>query len=231
MNYYLIKRKENQTGVPTFVNGVLSEKFDINNPMPSMNYDWLRKTPTGRKEELPSKLCLVVKNKLIKSDYINDFHGFIVSEQFLTLIEEVRGKQFDKAQLDVIGWKGNKVTDNKYYYIDYLFPDRVDAIDYEKSLFALDFQELKCDKKDVGSLCKEDYLRYIKGFKMLYLKDIEYDVFQLNISCASGFLICNDILREKIMSKKLYGIDFIQLPDVEQVFNSQYNYGKIIWNR
>lgn len=231
MNYYLIKRKENKAGVPTFINGVLSEKFDINNPMPPMNYDWLRKTPIGRKEILPSKLCLIVKNKLIRSDYINDFHGFIVSEQFLSIIEEARGKLFDKAQLDVIGWKGNKVTDNKYYYIDYLFPNRVDAVDYEKSLFAFDSQELRYDKKEIGALNKDDYLRYIKGFKKLYLKDTEYDVFQLNISCASGFLFCNDTLREKIISKKLYGIDFIQLPDVEKVFNFQYNYGEITWNK
>lgn len=110
MNYYIIIKNEELSGVPTFLDAVLSENYVLENPMPPMNYAWRRKTPNGRKAPFPKELYLVSKNKILKSDYLNDFGGFIVSKELLGLIQTSNSKLFDKVILKTIGWKGENIT-------------------------------------------------------------------------------------------------------------------------
>ncbi len=231
MKYYIIKQNDKLSGVPIFLNAVLSEKYDKTNPMPPMRYDWFRKTYKGRKIPFPSEAYLISKNKLLKSDYLSNFGGFIISKEMLDLIELSKSKPFDKIKLKTLGWKGKNITDKEYYFIDYLFSDRLENIDYEKSLFAWDTSELKYDRRTIENIMEEEYPKYIKGFKELILKEVPYDVFQLRNSKVSNFLICNEQFKNKVLEKKIYGVNFIELPILGTLYEGNYNYGNIKWNR
>ncbi|SNQ45104.1 Imm43 family immunity protein [Cellulophaga lytica] len=231
MKYYLIKNNDTLSGVPIFLDAVLSEQFDKKDPMPPMRYDWRRKTSEGRKAPFPDELYLVAKNKLLKSDYISDFGGFIVSKEMLKIIEASRVKPFDKVKLNTLGWKGKKITDKEYYFIDYLFNNRLENINYQKSLFAWDISELKYSKKTKEQLKEIEYSAFIKGFKEIFLDDTKFDVFQLRNSKISGHLICNENFKQEVIKNNLYGMEFIELPNLGDLFESSYNYGQIEWNR
>lgn len=233
MNYYLIKPNTEKPGVPIFLSGVLSETFDERDPFPPMSYPWYTKTPAGRKGPLPSSLFLVVKHRNLKADYLNAFSGFIVSSEMLSLIQESATRPFDMAKLTVIDRKGQPATKKEYYYIDYLFSDTIDNIDAEKSLFAWDLTQLKRDKINLETLDMRtrEHRRYVNGFKELVLNEVDLDIFVLSMSSVSHYLICNEVFKQKVEAKKLYGIEFIQLPHLGDIYDHFYDYGEILWSR
>lgn len=231
MNYYLIKPNKGKPGVPIFLSGVLSETFDEKNPFPPMSYPWFTKTTAGRKAPFPSSLFLVVKHRNLKADYLPAFSNFIVSSEMLSLIQESATRPFDVAKLTVIDRKGQPATKKEYYYIDYLISDRIDNIDAEQSLFAWDLSDLKRDKINLETLNMIEHQRYIMGFKELALNEVDLDIFQLRMASVSHYLFCNEVFKQKVEAKKLYGIEFIQLPHLGDIYDHFYDYGEILWSR
>lgn len=231
MNYYLIKPNTEKAGVPIFLSGVLSESFDAQNPFPPMDYDWCAKTSTGRESPLPSSLFLVVKHRQLKADYLPAFDGFIVSSEMLSCIQESATLPFDIAELTVIDRKGHSATEKSYFYIDYLYTNRVDNINAEKSLFAWNLALLKHDKINIETVNMREHDIYIKGFKELVLDETDMDIFLLADLSTSNYLFCNELFKQKVEAHKLYGIEFIQLPYLGDIYEHFYNYGEVLWNR
>lgn len=231
MNYYFIKPNTEKTGVPISLSGVLSETFDKKNPFPPMGYDWCAKTPTGREGSLPSSLFLVVKHRGLKADYLNDFGGFVVSSKMLSLIQESVTLPFDIVELTVIDREGRPVTEKTYFFIDFLLCNQTHNINAEESLFAWDLTAIKRNRINTEILDMQKHQRYIRGFKELVLDEINLEIFQLNSSRVSHYLVCNETIKQKIESNKLYGIEFIQLPHLGDIYEHFYNYGEILWSR
>ena len=92
-------------GVPIAMNAVLAEKFDKNNSMPPMDYEWMR-NKAGVKTNFPKKLWLIAKEKLLLFDYYPAFNGFIVSSKFLEIMKKNENdKSFQVIPLETISSK------------------------------------------------------------------------------------------------------------------------------
>ncbi|MDO6853837.1 Imm43 family immunity protein [Cellulophaga lytica] len=203
-----------QKGVPIFINGVLTESYNKDNPMPPMDYDWMRNR-LGKKADFPQELWLVVKEKLLLSDYYPVFKGIIVSESFLNIIKNNTFKDFYQTiKLNTISAKGKEITPKKYYYLR--FNEEESLIDYEKSEFLLEDDANFEHVLKVGSGIKE--------FKEIYLNNTlaETNFFILRDRMFNKYLFSNKVFKKEIEEANLYGFDIIHYKTLPYAYNEKY---------
>lgn len=119
-----------QKGVPVFLDGVLSEQFDMDNPMAEHAYEWA--SIRGKKRiEFPDFLRLICREKLLLFDYHPFGSGFIVSKSFLAVLENHVEKE--NVPLKICSSSGHEITDKAYFYLRFL--EKTNFINYSESKF------------------------------------------------------------------------------------------------
>lgn len=197
MKYYILNNDKNKTGVPVLLNAVLAEEFNPQNPMPPMvGYSWCC---AYRNERIyPDELYLISKDRLYTFDYIRFWDGYVVSSEFLELIKSFSSFRYNIVKLNVIGWKGVKITDKKYYFIEIPISEWIDAIDFEKSVFMLDdyMLELKgLNKEQV--IAEKNYFTNIKAYKSIHIDSSRCKNNQI-------FQVRDNIIQDLICSQEVF---------------------------
>lgn len=212
--FYAMEKQVGE-GVPIFFNAVLAEKYDESNPMPEMNYEWCRRKGENP-VDFPEKLFLICKEKLLNFDYITYFKGFIVSEVFLNIFKKYSSMLgFQEVPLIVISYKGQSVTDKKYYYLSPYKKEK--WVDYEQSQFTV----LKGKKRE--DVISSDGA-FIEKFQTILLKETEInqDVFPLKGSLLTRYLFCSDLFKTEIEKENLVGINFIRIEELPEHYNEKF---------
>ena len=187
-------------GTNVFINAVLAEEFDEKNPMPPMSYKWNNPSFRGP-VDFPDFLWLVCKEKLLSFDYHPQFNGFIVSEEFLSLLKEYRDDGFQTVPLKVISWKGKNITEKTYYYIQ--FYQWEDCLDYEKSKFQVK------ENTNPSLVTKAGF--GIERFEDIVLKQdcVSKEVFLIYVFKLQTRLWCGEEFKAEAQAQKLYGFEFV----------------------
>lgn len=220
MKYYILNNDKNKTGVPVLLNAVLAEEFNPQNPMPPMvGYSWCC---AYRNERIyPDELYLISKDRLYTFDYIRFWDGYVVSSEFLELIKSFSSFRYNIVKLNVIGWKGVKITDKKYYFIEIPISEWIDAIDFEKSVFMLDdyMLELKgLNKEQV--IAKKNYFTNIKAYKSIHIDSSRCknnQIFQVRDNIIQD-LICSQEFLNELEKSNIYGIGVIDTNSSSEYF-------------
>ena len=203
-----------QKGVPIFLNGVLAEKFNRNDPMPPMDYPWTWRKK-GKKVDFPKELWLVTKEKLLLFDYYPDYNGLLVSDKFLELMKKNHlDTNVDIVPLNTVSWKGKEITLKKYFYVR--FNDDEALIDYDKSDFDLEKDANMDFVKKIGF--------GIKKFNEINLKKTKIDksFFTLSDTTFGKYLFCDKLFKKELEQAKLYGFDIIHYKTLPYAYNEKY---------
>jgi len=201
-----------QKGVPIFLEAILKEEFDNNDPMGSKDYEWAR--VRGKKHvEYPDKLWLICKEKLLLFDYYPFMNGFIASDLFLMAIKEfIDFDNFQQVTLNVISNNGKKISDKSYFFIR--FVERIKFIDYAKSKYILEKDANLDFVKKVGF--------GIKKFEKLEINTTEKQVFIPDDTTFSSYIFCSELVKEEMIKKRLYGFDFVYHFELPLVYNERF---------
>lgn len=203
-----------QKGVPTFLDAVLAEKFDIHNPMLPMNYAW-DKPQVGIIIDFPEELWLICKERLLMFDYYPAFNGFIVSRAFLDILNECNtyNQYYQYVKLNTVSWKGKKITDKTYYYL--IFNERENIIDHINS-------EYQIRKGANMELVHKNGFGIEKYASISFSKKAEKSFYQIYDSIFNRYLFCDDQVKQKMNEQKLYGFDFLEMDKLVETFNKRY---------
>lgn len=221
MSYFVLKNNFKKRGVPPVINAVLAECFNIKHPMPPMSgYSW---TCIDKEKRIyPNELYLVSKDRFYNFDYVGFWDGYIISENFKNLLDVYSNFSYKEISLHVIGWKGNVITDKKYFFIEIPNIEWVDAIDYDKSFFCLNEYFIKLKGLDVNEvIAKKDFYMNIKKYTSISLdskKCNSNNIFKL-LDGVIHDLVCDDIFYNKMNELDIYGVDVIDLDNIEHYFD------------
>lgn len=201
-----------QKGVPIFLEAILKEEFDSKEPMAPKNYDWA--SVRGKKyANYPDSLWLICKEKLLLFDYYPFLNGFIISDLFLSVINEfINSDDIEKVSLNVISNKGEKITDKEYFFMRFI--EKESVIDYENSQFILE--------KDANLDFVKKMGFGIKKFEKLEIQVTNKDVFIPQDTTFSKYIFCSEIVKKSMINKRLYGFDFIYYFELPMVYNERY---------
>lgn len=194
---------------PIYLKGVIHESFDETKYQEGMGYKW--NTIFYEKQEMPKDLWLITNNK-IEFDYYVGFYGYIISGDFLTLMNQVNTlEKYVISNLQIISSKGKPKVKKPYYFIKYY--DREDFVDYEKS----EFTKRKVPEDEIF-----DVNDLIGKFKKIVLKENERDIFCLNNLKLERYLFCSETFKQLCEEGAMKGIRFVELEDIPQYLSS-YN--------
>ena len=220
MKYYIIKNDFKEHGAPALLNAVLAEKFDINNPMPSMTgYSWTKSKDLDI--EFPDELFLITKDKFYDFNYNIFWKGFVISEQFKVFIDRYL-LEYKKVNLKVINHKGKEISNKKYYFIYIPMKNRIDNINYASSEFTLDDSILKLRGLSEEEIKKDNnYFGNIKEYKSLVINNTnKFEIFQVKDLIVQD-LICSSKFKEDLYNHEVSKIVFIDTSDMND-FNNYY---------
>lgn len=214
MSYHLIIPEFGKPGIPTIINGVLTEKFDPKNPLPPMaGYSWTKTRDPNR--VYPSELWLVTKERRFSFDYMQFWDGYIVSKKFKRLLDAHPHPEYKEVRLQVIGWKGKPVTNKDYYFIDIPLANQVNGVDRGGTLLEWDADLLRLTGNTEDAIkASGKYLGLTRLHDQLVLKpNIRFDVFRLYDMIIHD-LFCNDIFKTHLKSE-VGTVRYIPLPNVK----------------
>lgn len=216
-------------GVPIFLDGVLTENFTAGF-IPPMTAPYFSKGLQGRLSPLPRNLVLEIKNPSLKCSCYPSFGGFLVTGSFLAVLEQFKTPSYDLSKLETIGWKGKQVTTSQYYFIDFPYAQQSHNIDYDQSCFALEENATVPESVSPSQKTIADFEPNILGFKTLHLKEVPFDVYQLYSHVAYKYLVCNEAFMTELLKTKPYGIKFVELPYLGNLFENSWKYeSDVIW--
>jgi len=220
MNHYLLKNDYNKAGVPATLNAVLAENFNEKDPMPAMaGYSWTKTRDPNR--EYPKDLFLISKDKSYKFDYIKFWEGYVISKKFKEKIDKFN-LSYKSVNLDVIGWKNNKITEEEYFFIDVPSSNSIDCIDYESSSFELDKQMIELRGLTEQKIIKEkNYYGNIKTYDSLVLlkeKENGNDIFRIKDNTIHD-LVCSENFKQELLNDDIYGINFLAFDEMDTYHN------------
>ncbi len=207
--------QKREKGIPIAMNAILAEEFNKDNPMSSMNYEWMR-NKVGVKTKFPDKLWLIAKEKLLLFDYYPAFNGFIISDKLLGVLNKFKKEDsFQYIPLETVSDKKKEITSKKYFYI--VFHQRHSLIDYENSKYIL--------RKDANMEFVKKMGFGIEKFNEITLNNtaINDDFFVLNDTTLNRFICFSQKFKEELENVQLYGFDIIHYKAFPMLYNDRFN--------
>lgn len=114
--YYVLERQEG-VGCPVFINALLHEEFHEGGANINMDYDWHFMPYPQKLRPLPKELFLISKDRKYNFDFASDFNGFIVSAEFLNIVESFDLGHWERSKLHVSDQKGKNISDKEYHFL------------------------------------------------------------------------------------------------------------------
>ncbi|MDR2913933.1 MAG: hypothetical protein LBV74_03715 [Tannerella sp.] len=199
--YFVLVPKEGKCCPESLSEGILHTQFNPLDPFAPQETDageW-SKYMHG-KTNLPSEFWFVTRERCYDFDFRWDSGGFMLSEQFIHLLDKHHVDNFECAKLNFVNRKGEFVTTKKYFYTKFFNP--LDIINYDKSQIIFEKQG------------------YIKKVIDLCFNDVNTpDLFVLKEWIFFNKLFCTEKITKEIESLKLRGISFIPIEKYGNVSN------------
>lgn len=206
MKYFMLVN--NKATSPIYLDGVLHESFNEDKYDEGMSYNWNR--PFIEQMEFPKELWLITRSK-IQFDYYENFFGHIISEKFLSSMDQVNVLQdYVIANLHVVSTKGKPKVKDSFCFIKCI--KRHALVDYDKSEYLTREVPSNAKLKVDGSFV-DKYIR-------LVLKDTDLDLFQINDLKLGRYLFCSEKFKSLCEKGNIKGIQFMDLELVPNYLQS-----------
>ncbi|MEA0563750.1 MULTISPECIES: Imm43 family immunity protein [Lysinibacillus] len=206
MKYFMLVN--NNAASPIYLDGVLHESFNEDKYEEGMSYNWNR--PFIEQMEFPKELWLITRSK-IQFDYYENFFGHIISEKFLSSMDQINVLQdYVIANLHVVSTKGKPKVKDSFCFIKCI--KRHALVDYDKSEYLTREVPSNAKLKVDGSFV-DKYIR-------LVLKDTDLDLFQLNDLKLGRYLFGSEKFKSLCEKGNLKGIQFMELELVPNYLQS-----------
>ena len=192
-NYWALFEKKGKGAPLSLSEGILHTEFIKQDPfsaLPSDYGDW--RTSVNVPVTLPEELWFVTRDKLYTFDLRFNSGGFIVSKDFLELLQTHASTLFVATRIYMVNRFGDNVASKEYYYIR--FYGYTDMVNYEASNIIYD---------------NKGFIK--KPLELILKPDISLDVFMTESSFFFNRLFCTTKFREACFNKSVHGIEFIDV--------------------
>ena len=136
--YYFMTRNRNAKGTPIYLDGILHtqfiprEEYKGSTLPPVLDNDKWR-TGWMNLTELPEKLYLINKHRLLDFDYCDKSNGFIIAEELKAIMDKHNPMKYSSTPVVMVNRDGEVNSRKNYFYI--VIQEDVQAIDFDKSKF------------------------------------------------------------------------------------------------
>ncbi|MEK4424979.1 Imm43 family immunity protein [Solibacillus sp. FSL K6-1523] len=207
MKYFMLVNDEATS--PIYLDGVLHENFTEKKYDEGMSYKWNR--PFIEQIDFPKELWLITRSK-VQFDYYENFFGHVVSEKFLSLMNQVDVlEDFIIANLQVVSTKGKPKVKDLFYFFKCI--KRHSLVDYDKSAYLTREVPNNAKVKVGGS--------FVDKYTKLVLRETDLDLFQLSDLKLSRYLFCSERFKSLCEKDDLKGVQYIDLELVPDYLQSR----------
>ncbi len=219
--YFMVPNRKAK-GTPIFLDGILHTRF-----IPREEYKGSTLPPVLTRDswrigwmnltELPEKLYLINKHRLLDFDYCDTSNGFIISEKFKEIIDKHNPMKYLFTPVVMLNRDGEVNSQKSYYFIT--IQEDVQAIDFDKSKFI----EVRPPDIEVGERFPKakikEAIKIVLNKKLLGTKPIFY-IYQ---SFFDALLYCNEEFKNSVEAQKIKTIEFHPIEEVVEYLNKTYN--------
>ena len=205
--YYFMTRNRNAKGTPIYLDGILHtqfiprEEYKGSTLPPVLDNDKWR-TGWMNLTELPEKLYLINKHRLLDFDYCDKSNGFIISEELKAIMDKHNPMKYISTPVVMVNRDGEVNSRKNYFYI--VIQEDVQAIDFDKSKFI----EVRPPDIEVGERFPKakikEAIKIVLNKKLLGTKPIFY-IYQ---SFFDALLYCNEEFKNSVEAQKIKTIEF-----------------------
>jgi hypothetical protein len=198
-DYFAIFQKEEKF-CPSWLEGILHTEFFEKEPFEHKDSDFIeREIPADEEAVLPEAFWFITSDRKYGFDfraYSGDSSGFLVSLEFLNLLQKYNTSAFQFKEMNIVNKRKDRVSSKDYFYVRF-YRRIANAIDMEKSNI-----ELYRSGQSAGQIKK------IWDLQLKSTLDFP-DVFLLKETKLSTTLLCSEEFRTEAENLKLKGIVFV----------------------
>ena len=194
-------------GTPIYLDGILHTRF-----IPKEEYKGSTLPPVLTRDswrigwmnltELPEKLYLINKHRLLDFDYCYTSSGFIISEEFKEIMDNHNPIKYLSTPVVMVNRDGVVNSRKNYFFI--IIQEDVQAIDFDKSKFI----ETRPPNIDLGE--RYPRVKIKKATKIVFNKELlgKKPIFYICQSFFDTLLFCNEEFKNSVENRKIKTIEF-----------------------
>ena len=209
-------------GTPIYLDGILhtrfipKEEYKGSTLPPVLDNDKWR-TGWMNLTELPEKLYLINKHRLLDFDYCDKSNGFIISEELKAIMDKHNPMKYISTPVVMVNRDGEVNSRKNYFFI--VIQEDVQAIDFDKSKFI----ETRPPDIEVGERFQRAEI--IGAPKIVFLKKLlgTKPIFFIYQPFLRTFLYCNEEFKNSVEAQKIKTIEFHPIEEVVEYLNKTYN--------
>ena len=219
--YFMVPNRKAK-GTPIYLDGILHtrfiprEEYKGSTLPPVLNRDkwrggWMNLT------ELPEKLYLINKHRLLDFDYCDTSNGFIISEKFKEIMDKHNPMKYLFTPVVMLNKDGEVNSQKSYYFIT--IQEDVQAIDFDKSKFI----EVRPPDIEVGERFQRAEI--IGAPKIVFNKKLlgTKSIFFIYQPFLRTFLYCNEEFKNSVEAQKIKTIEFYPIEKLIEFMENAFH--------
>ena len=219
---YFMVRNRNAKGTPIFLDGILhtrfipKEEYKGSTLPPVLDNDKWR-TGWMNLTQLPEKLYLINKHRLLDFDYCDTSNGFIISEEFKEIMDAHNPMKYLFTPVVMLNRDGEVNSRKSYYFIT--IQEDVQAIDFDKS----EFIETIPPNINVGERYPKVEIK--KATKIVFNKELldKKPIFYICQYFFDKLLFCNEEFKNSVEARKIKTIEFHPIESLIEYMEKTYH--------
>ena len=220
--YYFMTRNRNAKGTPIYLDGILHtqfiprEEYKGSTLPPVLDNDKWR-TGWMNLTELPEKLYLINKHRLLDFDYCDKSNGFIISEELKAIMDKHNPMKYISTPVVMVNRDGEVNSRKNYFFI--VIQEDVQAIDFEKSNFVKTYPI----KPEIG---RRFLKAEIENAKKIVLNEKFFgtkSIFFIDQYFFHTLLYCNEEFKNSVEAQKFKTIEFFPIKRIIEYLDYKYN--------
>lgn len=209
-------------GTPIYLDGILHTRF-----IPKEEYKGSTLPPVLTRDswrigwmnltELPEKLYLINKHRLLDFDYCDTSNGFIISEKFKEIMDKHNPMKYLFTPVVMLNRDGEVNSQKSYYFIT--IQEDVQAIDFDKSKFI----EVRPPDIEVGERFQRAEI--IGAPKIVFNKKLlgTKSIFFIYQPFLRTFLYCNEEFKNSVEAQKIKTIEFYPIEKLIEFMENAFH--------